>query len=66
LVTCINEESFVYKKKKEGEANQSLPRWVLLNPDTTPQIKGKDMLCGVQHGFFGPTNVENAGGAPKY
>ncbi len=55
----------MYKKKKEGEANQSLPRWVLLNPDPAPQIEGMDMLCGVQHEFFGPTKVENAVGAPK-
>ena len=61
----MDNESFVYKKKKEG-VNQLLPRLVILNPEPAPPIVGIDMLRGAEAGFFGPTNRENAVGAPKY
>jgi len=65
LTEKVDNESFVYKKKKEG-VNQLLPRWVILNPEPVPPIVGIDMLRGAEAGFFGPTNRENAVGAPKY
>ena len=65
LIEKVDNESFVYKKKKEG-VNQLLPRWVILNPEPVPPIVGIDMLRGAEAGFFGPTNRENAVGAPKY
>jgi hypothetical protein len=47
LIEQIDDESFVYKKKKEVVvANLSLPWWVVLNPDPAPKIDGIDMLCG--------------------
>ena len=61
----INDESF-YFRKKVGEVDQSLPRWVILNPDPAPTVEGIDMLRGAEAGFFGPTNQENAVGAPKF
>ncbi len=67
LIERIDDESFIYKKKKEVEvANLSLPRWVVLNPDPAPKIDSINMLCGAQVGFFGPTNIENVVGAPKH
>ena len=61
----INDESFHFRKKV-GEVDQSLPRWVILNPDPAPTVEGIDMLRGAKAGFFGPTNQENAVGAPKF
>ena len=61
----INEESFQFRKKV-GEVDQSLLRWVILNPDTAPTVEGIDMLRGAEAGFFGPTNQENAVGAPTF
>jgi len=61
----INDESFHFRKKA-GEVDQSLPHWVILNPDPAPTVKGIDMLRGAEAGFFGPTNQENAVGAPKF
>ena len=61
----INDKSFHFRKKV-GEVDQSLPRWVILNPDPAPTVEGIDMLCGAEAGFFGPTNQENAVGAPKF
>ncbi len=53
-------------RKKNREVDLSLPRWVILNPEPAPTVEGFDMLCGAEEGFFGPTNQENAEGAPKY
>ena len=61
----INDESFHWRKKV-GEVDQSLPRWVILNPDPAPTVEGIDMLRGTEAGFFGPTNQEKAVGAPKF
>jgi hypothetical protein len=61
----INDESFHFRKKV-GEVDLFLPRWVILNPDPTPTVEGIDMLRGTEAGFFGPTNQENAVGAPKF
>jgi len=61
----INDESFHWRKKV-GEVDQSLPRWVILNPDPAPTVEGIDMLRGAEAGFFGPTNQENAVGATKF
>jgi hypothetical protein len=61
----INDESFHFRNKV-GEVDQSLPRWVILNPDPAPTVEGIDMLRGAEAGFFGPTNQENAVGAPKF
>jgi hypothetical protein len=55
----INNESFHFRKKV-GEVDQFLPRWVILNPDPTPTVEGIDMLRGAEAGFFEPTNQENA------
>ena len=43
-----------------------LPWWIILNPNPATDIEGINMLHGAQHGFFGPTNIENAKGAPKW
>jgi hypothetical protein len=65
LIEQINDESFYYRKKN-GEVNLSLPRWVILNLEPAPTVRGVDMLHGTKERFFGPTNQENAAGAPKY
>ncbi len=65
LIEQINDESFYYRKKN-GEVDLSLPRWVILNLEPAPTVRGVDMLCGTKEGFFRPTNQENAEGAPKY
>jgi hypothetical protein len=62
----INDESFYYRKKKGEDVDLSLPRWVILNPEPAPSVDGVDMCRGAEEGFFGPTNVENAEGAPKF
>ena len=64
LIEQMDDELFTYKRKK-GEVDASLPRWVILNPDPAPSVPGIDMLRGAQEGFFGPTNQENAVGASK-
>jgi len=64
LIEQMDDELFTYKRKK-GEVDVSLPRWVILNPDPAPSVPGIDMLRGAQEGFFGPTNQENAVGASK-
>jgi hypothetical protein len=56
----------VFKQISGDEADPSLPRWVILNPDPVPSMPGIDMLCGTQTGFYGPTNVKNVAGAPKF
>jgi hypothetical protein len=66
LIKQIDDESFVFKKIRGEEADLSLPRWVILNPEPAPDIPGIDMLRGAEMGFFGPTNIENAVGAPKH
>ena len=60
----MDDELFTFKRKK-GDVDASLPRWVILNPDPAPSVPGIDMLRGAQEGFFGPTNQENAVGASK-
>ena len=47
----IDAESFVFKKIRGGEADLSLPRWVILNPEPAPDIPGIDMLRGAEMGF---------------
>jgi hypothetical protein len=64
LIEQMDDELFTDKRKK-GEVDASLPRWVILNPDPAPSVPGIDMLRGAQEGFFGPTNQENAVGASK-
>jgi hypothetical protein len=66
FIQQINDESFVYKKKKGEEVDSALPRWVILNPEPAPTVEGFDMLRGAAEGFFGPTNQDNAEGAPKH
>jgi len=66
LIVPIDAESFVFKQIKGEEVDLSLPRWVILNPEPAPDIPGNDMLRGAEMGFYGPTNVENVAGAPKY
>ncbi len=66
FIIPIDAESFVFKKIRGEEADQSLPRWVILNPEQAPDIPGIDMLRGAEMGFYGPTNVENVAGAPKH
>jgi hypothetical protein len=65
LIEQINDKSFYYRKKN-GEVDLSLPHWVILNSEPAPTVRGVDMLCGAEEGFFGPMNQENAEGAPKY
>jgi hypothetical protein len=65
LIDRIDDELFTYKKK-QGEEDASLPRWVILNSEPAPAVPGFDMLRGAQEGFYGPTNQENAVGAPKF
>jgi hypothetical protein len=63
----INDDTLRYRQPVADEApDLTLPRWVILNPDPVDDIEGIDMLRGAQHGFFGPTNIENAVGAPKW
>ena len=63
----IDDDTLRYRQPVDGEApDLTLPRWVILNPDPVADIEGIDMLRGAQHGFFGPTNIENAVGAPKW
>jgi hypothetical protein len=66
LVVQIDAESFVFKQIRGEEADPSLPRWVILNPDPAPSMPGIDMLRGTETGFYGPTNVENVAEAPKF
>ena len=66
LIVTIDADSVVFKKIQGGEADLSLPRWVILNPEPAPDIPGIDMLRGAERGFYGPTNVEGVEGAPKY
>ena len=66
LIVPIDAESFVFKKIRGGEADLSLPRWVILNPEPAPDIPGIDMLRGAEMGFYGPTNVKGVEGAPKH
>ena len=47
----IDAESFVFKKIRGGEADLSLLRWVILNPEPAPDIPGIDMLRGAEMGF---------------
>jgi hypothetical protein len=65
LIERINDKSFYYRKKN-GEVDLSLPRWVLLKPEPAPTVRDVDMLRGAKEGFFGPINQENVEGAPKY
>jgi hypothetical protein len=51
LVVPIDAESFVFKKIRGGEADLSLPRWLILNPEPAPDIPGIDMLLGAEKGF---------------
>jgi len=51
LIIPIDAESFVFKKKRDEEADLSLPRWVILNPEPAPSIPGIDMLRGAEMGF---------------
>ena len=44
LIVPIDADSFVFKKIRGGEADLSLPRWVILNPEPAPDIPGIDML----------------------
>jgi hypothetical protein len=64
FIKRIDDESFMYKKKT-GDVDLSLPQWVILNPEPAPTVEGIDMCCGAEEGFFGPTNQENAVGAPS-
>jgi hypothetical protein len=66
LIVPIDAESFVFKNIRGAEADLSLPRWVILNPEPAPDIPGIDMLRGAENGFYGPTNVEGVEGAPKH
>ena len=65
FIERIDDESFYYKKNV-GEVDLSLPRWVILNSEPAPTVEGIDMCRGAEEGFFGPTNKENAAGAPKF
>ncbi len=66
-IELVDDDTLRYRRPVNGEApDLTLPRWVLLNPDPVADIDGIDMLRGAQHGFFGPTNIENAFGAPRY
>jgi hypothetical protein len=64
-IDWVDDESFYYRKRV-GEIDQSLPRWVILNLDFAPAVAGIDMLRGAKEGFYRPTNPENAIGAPRY
>jgi hypothetical protein len=39
--------------------------WVRLDPEDVPPVAGIDMATGAAHGFFWPTNKENAVGATR-
>jgi hypothetical protein len=66
-IKLVDDNTLQYRRPVDGEAlDLTLPWWVLLNPDPVTDINRIDMLCGFQHGFFGPTNIENAVGAPRY
>jgi len=66
FIDKINDDSFYYRKKKGEDVDLSLPRWVILNPEPAPSVDGVNMSRGAEEGFFGPTNTENAEGAPKF
>ncbi len=65
FIERIDDESFYYKTNV-GEVDLSLPRWVILNSEPAPTVEGIDMCRGAEEGIFGPTNKENAAGAPKF
>ncbi len=66
-IELVDDDTLQYRQPVDGEApDLTLPWWVLLNPDPVTNIDGIYMLRGAQHGFFGPTNIENAVGAPRY
>ncbi len=54
-------QSFILQQKKAAEG--SVPTWVTLMPEVVSDVLGIDMQTGAEHGFFGPTNPNNAAGA---
>ena len=63
-VDKISDEEFEYRHPVEVGANgviqNKMETWVLLDPEVLPPVAGIDMATGALHGFFGPTNKENA------
>jgi hypothetical protein len=54
----INGNSFEYCCKVV--VVETVPTWIILNPEPVPEVEGMDMATGAQKGFFGQTNKENA------
>ena len=54
----ISETKFEYKQGRVPEGD--VPKWVVLVGKPIDDIDDIDMGTGAQHGFFGPTNKENA------
>ncbi len=65
-VTKVSDTVFEYRQAKTNvSGGVKIPIWILLIPEEVPPVAGVDMGTGAQIGFFGPTNQENAVGAPR-
>ncbi len=53
--------TFQHVKPKEGSA----PLYIILMPKHVPNVEGIDTKTGAEHGFFWPTNPNNAEGATR-
>ena len=67
-VEKISDDEFEYRHPVEVGADgvrERMETWVVLDPEDVPPVAGIDMATGASHGFFGPTNKENAVGATR-
>ena len=63
LIKKVSDLMFEYKKVIRAEGN--VPKWVVLCGKPVDDIEGIDIQTGAQHGYYGPTNKENAIGPTK-
>jgi hypothetical protein len=65
-VKKISDDEFKYPVPVlVGSLQKVKETWVCLDPEDVPPVAGIDMATGAAHGFFGPTNKENAVGATR-
>ncbi len=55
----------MFNYRREIVKGEKIPTWILLTPEPVPAVPGIDMGTGMQSGFFGPTNKENAVGGVR-
>jgi hypothetical protein len=62
-IVKVDDDSFDYRREIiEGGV---FPTRIILTPEPLPVVPGIDMATGVQTGFYGPTNKENAVGGVR-